>query len=104
VFIFQFLCQWSGLKTAVKEDVFRFESCEHKNTPEIAGIGLGIFQFRVESIEYWGQEGQMIGSESLVLYCPASKLIFCITGNRSTFKNKFQIISLINKFLLEKEK
>lgn len=101
---FNFYVNGDELKQFMKSEVFTFESCEHKNTPEIKGIGLGIFQFNVDGVEYWGQEGQMIGSESLVIYCPVSKFIFCITGNRSTFKHKFQIISQINRILSEKGK
>jgi D-alanyl-D-alanine carboxypeptidase len=87
----------------IRSEIFHFESCKHDGLPEIKGIGLGIFQFEVDGIEYWGHEGQMIGSESLVLYCPRNKLTFCVTGNRSAFKDKYQMISKINGLLLKNE-
>lgn len=86
-----------------KSLIFHFESCSHDGVPEIKGIGLGIFQLEVNGIEYWGHEGQMIGSESLVLYCPLNKSTFCVTGNRSAFKDKYQMISKINELLMKYE-
>jgi hypothetical protein len=87
----------------MKREIFHFESYKHDGLQEIKGIGLGVFQFEVAGIEYWGYEGQMIGSESLVLYCPRNNTTFCVTGNRSAFKDKYQMISKINEHLLKNE-
>jgi D-alanyl-D-alanine carboxypeptidase len=86
---------------SIKKSIFSFEPCTHEGSPEITGIGLGVFQMKIDGTEYWGHEGQMIGSESLVMYCPMSKSTFCVTGNRSAFKGKYEIISKVQGLLMK---
>lgn len=94
---FNYYIHGNGLNPDTKSLIFEFEPCNHDNSKEIRGIGLGIFKINIDGIEYWGHEGQMIGSESLVLYCPLNKMFFCVTGNRSAFNGKYRMISEVNK-------
>ncbi len=94
---FNYYVNGNSLNFYTKSLIFTFEPCKHDDTIEIKGIGLGIFQIKIDGIEYWGHEGQMIGSESLVLYCPLNKMVLCVTGNRSAFKDKYRMISEVNK-------
>lgn len=99
---FDYFVNGNGLNSNTKSLIFSFEACNHDNSAEIEGIGLGVFQIRINGLEYWGHEGQMIGSESLVLYCPSTKRVFCVTGNRSAFKGKYQLIAKVNEsYLIE---
>jgi D-alanyl-D-alanine carboxypeptidase len=96
---FDWYANGRGLNQEIKMAIFDFEPCRHPDLPSITGIGLGVFRFNIDGVEYWGHEGQMIGSESLVLYCPANKCTYCVVGNRSAFKGKYEIISRANVLL-----
>jgi hypothetical protein len=62
-----------------------FSPCKFPDGPEIDGVGLGLFRFHLDGREYWGHEGLMIGSQSIVLHCPVTGLTMALIGNSSRF-------------------
>jgi len=73
----------------IGEDSFEamrsFSRCTFPDTPEIDGVGLGLFRFRLNGREYWGHEGLMIGSQSIVLHCAATGMTMAVIGTASRF-------------------
>ena len=62
-----------------------FSECAMPDTPEINGVGLGLFRFSLNGREYWGHEGLMIGSQSIALHCAETGMTMAVIGNASRF-------------------
>ncbi|MBN2010540.1 beta-lactamase family protein [candidate division KSB1 bacterium] len=71
-----------------------FYHVEKQEYPYWTGYGLGLTQFNINGIEYWGHEGMFIGFESIVLFQPQEKYSIALIGNVSSY-NRFEIIKRI---------
>ena len=80
------------------EPMTNFVHIENKEHQCWKGYGLGLTQFNINNIEYWGHEGQFIGFESIVLYETVKKYSIALIGNISSY-NKFEIIKQIQEII-----
>lgn len=70
---------------------YHFEKQDH---PYWSGYGLGITQFDIDGVEYWGHEGMFIGFESILIYNPHRKYSIALIGNVSSY-DRFEIVKQI---------
>ena len=83
------------------KSMINFVPIEKANHKYLTGYGLGVTQFNINGIEYWGHEGMFIGFESILLYAPEKQYSIALIGNVSSY-SRFEIIKRIQELIIVK--